>query len=48
MMQQGELAFSVLSVDVKGKQRELLRAIYKYAYSEDQEFTGKSLGELDV
>jgi hypothetical protein len=33
---------------VKGKQRELLRAIYKYAYSEDPEFTGTSLGELDV
>jgi hypothetical protein len=41
---QGDLAFSVLSVDVKGKQRELLKAIFKYAYSTEPEF----LGELDA
>jgi len=36
-----ELTFSIFSVDVKGKQRELLSAIYKYAYSEDPVFVGE-------
>jgi hypothetical protein len=41
---QGELASAVLSGSLKEKQREVLKAIYKYAYPEDLEL----LWELDA